>query len=167
MDKKLSAISAFFIALLVALGIYSPKPPFPTPNPTPTATVSPSPSVEPTVTATVTPTPTAEPTIESCENFKITDAKCVDNPLMRPKFVQDVLAAQDEVRFNGNERKYTLEVAAVLRSNGIKATACGLSDEVWVTDGEMSEHYDIVTSNLEVWNKFAAICTPQKWISND
>lgn len=82
-----------------------------------------------------------------------------------------VEAAQDQARANGfvvgdyvtGEKAYTQEVARLLREQGFHATACGLPDEVWVAGAGMSEHYDIVTSELMVWNHFAAKCEPEKW----
>lgn len=168
--KQLSGFFASVLALLAAWGIYRPSPgPSPTPGPTPVATASPAPSASPTPAPTVLPTPS--PVVDLCANFVVTSAVCRDRPHDAPLYRMAVEAAQDQARANGfvvgdyvtGEKAYTQEVARLLREQGFHATACGLPDEVWVAGAGMSEHYDIVTSELMVWNHFAAKCEPEKW----
>jgi len=82
-----------------------------------------------------------------------------------------VVAAQHQAHLNGfspsgkvtSEQEYTDEVVRILRSYGVCATN-GLVDEVWVKkNNTQSHHFDIVTSELLVWRKFASKCTPAKF----
>lgn len=166
--KILSGFAAFVLAILAASGIYKPEPK-PQPTPVPTASATP----EPTVAPTALPTPTAAPTPppDPCADFEETNAPWVDKPTTPSMFREHVRRWQAQAANNGfvvgdyvtGEEVYMAEIVRLARVEGFKVTNCGVRDEIWVAGPGFSEHFDLVTADLLVWNHYAARAEPEKW----
>ena len=146
--------------------------PIPSPEISPTVAPSPTPKPVPTATAIPTPKPTATVVVVHfvCE-LPPSDGDCTDNPSTPSDFVSIVRDGQAEAARKGlsvgdkvlNEAAYVAFVAQFVQSKGLCASN-GLADEVWVkTNNDFSEHFDIVTSDLRPWTKYAARCAPAKF----
>jgi len=186
--KKLGGFSAFILALLAALGIYT-KPPAPTPTPTPsptaTATATATPAESPSPAPSATPTPTAFPTPPGAATCRLppSNGGCDFDLDGNGEFGEDVFMAQEQAKANGyltpdgrvkDEALYTNEVARILRNPAPGETPyCAINgregghtsdDEVWLkVSNQFSLHYDIIRSDGVPILLYAARCTPAKW----
>jgi len=165
MNKKISTGLTGLLALLAywIFGINPPNNSTPTPSPTPIVISTPTPKT-PTPTPIVTPTLLPTPEYPKC-SLPPSDGKCEDNPT-QSMYSDVVKKAQAElaVDHSDNPIVYTNRLAKMLQDWGYCATN-GLEDEVWVKKGSntFSEHFDVVTSRGEIWNKHAATCKPAKF----
>lgn len=183
MKNKIAGGLAALLAAFVYWFLNIPSPPNGGPLPTPTVTASPVPSpteaptILPTPSPAATPTPEELPTpgVEQCV-LPPSTGECIENP-NDSRYLGAVREAQAEIRVNGvvvthtdNPKAYIAELSKILRQWGycaINGREGGHTsdDEVWVKkdSNAFSEHFDVITSNGDIWSKHAARCVPAKF----
>lgn len=162
------AILAFALASVLYRGCDVPLPPESVrPSPTPVGTPVPLPTPDCGENRCPTPTPTPDEPTALCNLPPSTSNECSEDPRGASEFLSAVQAAQGEIRVDGvvvshtnNPGQYTDTLAEILRQGGYCAQpGRGIEDEVWVKkSNDFSEHFDVVTSNGDIWSKFAARC---------